>query len=172
MTTITEPPQARQFAEQGYALFPGALAGDALALLTDQRRVTEVRISGQPHLVAIEDVGRLRDALGVPVPPGTPEVFADPVDDPLGDLVARYARTADPATCEVAVVVLDDWQDQGLGTLLLRRLIDAARRHGLKRMLSLDFAANREMDLLARALGFRPLPDPGDRTQVLHVLDL
>ena len=86
--------------------------------------------------------------------------------------VARYARTADPATCEVAVVVLDDWQDQGLGTLLLRRLIDAARRHGLKRMLSLDFAANREMDLLARALGFRPLPDPGDRTQVLHVLDL
>jgi hypothetical protein len=26
-------PQARQFAEQGYALFPGALAGDALALL-------------------------------------------------------------------------------------------------------------------------------------------
>ena len=46
----------------------------------------------------IEDVARLRDGLGVPVPPGTPEVFTEPVEDPLADLVARFARTHGPFT--------------------------------------------------------------------------
>jgi len=86
--------------------------------------------------------------------------------------VARYVRTAEPDTCEVAVVVLDDWQDQGLGTALMRRLVDAARSRGLKRMVSLDFAENHEMTQLARFLGFRTTPDPGDRSQLLHVLEL
>ncbi len=45
---------------------------------------------------AIEDAGRLRDALGIPLPVGVPEAFTEPVADPLGDLVARYARTHGP----------------------------------------------------------------------------
>ncbi len=69
-----------------------------LAALADARRVVEVRIAGEERWTAIEDVGRLRDGLGVPVPPGTPDVFADPVDDPLADLVSRYARTHGPFT--------------------------------------------------------------------------
>ena len=36
---------------------------------------------------AVEDAARLRDALGVPVPPGVPDAFTEPVADPLGDLV-------------------------------------------------------------------------------------
>ena len=35
-----------------------------------------------------------------PVPPGTPDAFTDPVDDPLADLVARYARTHGPFTTD------------------------------------------------------------------------
>ncbi len=66
--------------------------------LTDARRVVQVRIGGEARWAVVEDVGRLRDALGVPVPPGTPEVFTESVEDPLGDLVARFARTHGPFT--------------------------------------------------------------------------
>src|SRR5262249_15840120 len=45
---------------------------------------------------AIEDAGRLRDALGAALPVGIPEAFTEPLADPLGDLVARYARTHGP----------------------------------------------------------------------------
>ena len=74
-----------------------------LAELAAARRVIEVRVAGQPMWAAIEDAGRLRDALGVPLPLGVPEAFTEPVSDPLGDLVARYARTHGPfATAAVA----------------------------------------------------------------------
>ncbi len=46
----------------------------------------------------MEDAGRLRDALGVALPVGIPEVFTEPVPDPLGDLVRRHARTHGPFT--------------------------------------------------------------------------
>ncbi|MFG2196975.1 ATP-dependent helicase [Streptomyces sp. NPDC048639] len=68
------------------------------------RRAIQVRIAGADHWAAVEDAGRLRDALGTALPVGVPEAFTEPVKDPLGDLLARYARThgpftsADPAT--------------------------------------------------------------------------
>ena len=76
---------------------------EALALLAQARRVVEVRVAGEARWAVVEDVGRLRDGLGVPVPPGTPDAFTEPADDPLGDLVGRYARTHGPFTAgEVA----------------------------------------------------------------------
>ncbi|MBB4776721.1 ATP-dependent helicase [Actinomadura livida] len=60
------------------------------------RRVIRVRIAGEERWAAVEDAGRLRDALGAPLPVGVPEAFLEPVDDPLGDLVSRYARTHGP----------------------------------------------------------------------------
>ena len=51
-----------------------------------------------PRVAAIEDAGRLRDALGVALPVGIPNAFLEPLADPLGDLVARYARTHGPFT--------------------------------------------------------------------------
>jgi ATP-dependent helicase Lhr and Lhr-like helicase len=67
-----------------------------LAGLSAARRIIEVRVAGQPMQAAIEDAGRLRDALGVALPLGIPEAFTEPLPDPLGDLVARYARTHGP----------------------------------------------------------------------------
>jgi len=64
--------------------------------LTENRRLVRVRVAGEERWAAVEDVGRLRDALGVPVPVGTPQVFTEPLADPLGDLVSRYARTHGP----------------------------------------------------------------------------
>ncbi|MFJ3757543.1 ATP-dependent helicase [Streptomyces sp. NPDC090080] len=66
--------------------------------LAAARRAIRVRISGADHWAAIEDAGRLRDALGTALPVGVPEAFTEPVKDPLGDLLARYARTHGPFT--------------------------------------------------------------------------
>ena len=38
----------------------------------------------------------MRDALGAALPVGVPEAFTEPVRDPLGDLVSRFARTHGP----------------------------------------------------------------------------
>jgi ATP-dependent helicase Lhr and Lhr-like helicase len=73
-------------------------AAAALSALVTARRVAEVRFAGSTWFAVVEDLSRLRDALGVPIPPGLPEVFGEPVRDPLGDLVSRYARTHGPFT--------------------------------------------------------------------------
>jgi ATP-dependent Lhr-like helicase len=67
-----------------------------LAELEAARRAIRVRIAGAERWLAIEDAGRVRDALGVALPVGVPETFTEPVADPLGDLVLRYARTHGP----------------------------------------------------------------------------
>ncbi|MFB6819115.1 DEAD/DEAH box helicase [Streptomyces sp. NPDC056347] len=66
--------------------------------LATARRAIRVRIGGADHWAAIEDAGRLRDALGTALPVGVPEAFTEPVKDPLGDLLSRYARTHGPFT--------------------------------------------------------------------------
>ncbi|MFF4509029.1 ATP-dependent helicase [Streptomyces sp. NPDC001401] len=70
--------------------------------LAGARRAIKVRIAGADHWAAIEDAGRLRDALGTALPVGVPEAFTEPVKDPLGDLLARYARTHGPFTSATA----------------------------------------------------------------------
>ncbi|HEV2719155.1 MAG TPA: DEAD/DEAH box helicase, partial [Thermoanaerobaculia bacterium] len=65
-----------------------------LPVLIDSRRVIPIG----DRYIAVEDASRYRDALGVPIPPGVPERYLQPVPDPLGDLVLRYARTHGPFT--------------------------------------------------------------------------
>jgi ATP-dependent Lhr-like helicase len=67
-----------------------------LEALRAARQVIAVRVADEDRWAAIEDAARLRDALGTAVPPGVPHAFLDPVPDPLGDLLARYARTHGP----------------------------------------------------------------------------
>ncbi|MEU7135813.1 ATP-dependent helicase [Streptomyces sp. NPDC046261] len=78
--------------------------------LSEARRAIRVRIAGQDHWAAVEDAGRLRDALGTALPVGVPEAFTEPVKDPLGDLLARFARTHGPFTSAQAAARF------GLGT--------------------------------------------------------
>src|SRR5690606_9984359 len=74
---------------------PSAAEGYVAELL-DARRACQVRIRGEVHVAAAEDIARLRDALGIQPPQGVPDAFLEPVADPLGDVVARYARTHGP----------------------------------------------------------------------------
>ncbi|WP_069817547.1 ATP-dependent helicase [Streptomyces sp. TP-A0874] len=93
--------------------------------LAEARRAIRVRIAGAEHWAAVEDAGRLRDALGTALPVGVPEAFTEPVKDPLGDLLARYARTHGPFTSAVAA------ERFGLGVAVtegaLQRLASAGR---------------------------------------------
>ncbi|TXS06653.1 DEAD/DEAH box helicase [Streptomyces sp. col6] len=93
--------------------------------LESARRAIRVRIAGAAHWAAIEDAGRLRDALGTALPVGVPEAFTEPVKDPLGDLLARYARTHGPFTSTTAAARF------GLGTAVtdgaLQRLAASGR---------------------------------------------
>jgi RimJ/RimL family protein N-acetyltransferase len=71
--------------------------------------------------------------------------------------VARCVRLPDrPDTAEMAVVVGDPWQGQGLGRELARRLADAALAVGIRRfaatMLGDNEAARRLMHTFARRL--------------------
>jgi ATP-dependent Lhr-like helicase len=66
--------------------------------LVRARRVMEVSIAGERRLIAVEDAGRYRDALGVPLAPGLPAAFLDAVPEAGLDLVRRYGRTHGPFT--------------------------------------------------------------------------
>lgn len=82
-------------------------AGDAevdgwLDELTATKRVLPVAFAGASWWAAIEDIGRLRDGVGVAVPVGVPAGFTTPVDDPLAELLGRYARTRGPFTTAAA----------------------------------------------------------------------
>ena len=64
-------------------------------LLRD-RRAVRVMVAGEERFVAVEDAGKLRDALGVALPLGLPQALLGPVQRALRELVARYARTHGP----------------------------------------------------------------------------
>ncbi len=69
-----------------------------IAALERERRALRVRIAGAERWIAAEDAARYRDALGVAMPIGVPQALLEPVADPMGDLVGRFARTHGPFT--------------------------------------------------------------------------
>ncbi|CAN5183955.1 ATP-dependent helicase [soil metagenome] len=98
------------------------LLDDALAALA---KATRIWRAGSERWAIIEDAARLRDALGTPLPIGIPAAFVEPVEDPLGDLISRFARTHAPFT--IATVA----ERFGLGVAVvqetLRRLASQRR---------------------------------------------
>src|SRR4029079_12085611 len=101
------------------------------------------------RFLPIEDAGRVRDALGAALPVGVPETFTEPVNDPLGDLLLRYARTHGPfpaaavaARCGLGVAVVTGVLDRlvGVGRLVRGELrpagegVDYCDAEGLRRL--------------------------------------
>src|SRR5947207_9153999 len=66
--------------------------------LLRERRALLARFAGEQRLIAAEDAGRYRDALGVMPPGGLPEVFLEGGDESLEQLVLRFARGRGPFT--------------------------------------------------------------------------
>ncbi|MFD8496824.1 ATP-dependent helicase [Amycolatopsis sp. NPDC059657] len=88
------------------------------------RRAIRVRIAGEERFLAIEDAGRVRDALGAALPVGVPEAFTEPVADPVGDLLSRYARGRGPFPAARAAARF------GLGAAVVHGVLDRLTGEG------------------------------------------
>lgn len=99
-------------------------AAALLEALVTARRAIPVTIAGVSRFAAVEDAGRLRDAIGVALPVGIPTAFLEPLADPLGDLVARYARTHAPFTADAAA------QRLGVGVAVARLTLQRLESQG------------------------------------------
>jgi acetyltransferase len=70
--------------------------------------------------------------------------------------VARFVRWADdPKAAEAAIVICDELQGKGLGSLLARRLSDAARDRGIERLTASIASENRPALALMRKIDER-----------------
>ena len=83
-----------------------------------------------------------------------------PTDAVIG--LAHYLRNPDGRGAEYALVIGDDWQRQGLGGKLMRKLIDAATEQGLEYIDGLVLSENKPMLTLMTSLGFTNDPDTED----------
>ncbi|WP_309102859.1 ATP-dependent helicase [Microbacterium sp.] len=101
-----------------------SVATGHLDALVAARRAVPVTIAGVARVAAIEDAGRLRDALGVALPTGIPVAFLEPVADPLGDLVARHARTHGPFTTDAVATRF------GIGAAVARHTLQRLEHAG------------------------------------------
>lgn len=86
--------------------------------------------------------------------------------------VARYVTNPDGRSCEFAIVVADDWHNQGIATELLRRLIDVARERRLEEMVGIALRENKGMLALAKELGFDQRRSPEDPGMITMTLEL
>ena len=76
--------------------------------------------------------------------------------------MARYTINPDNKSCEFAIVVSDKMQGQGLGTRLMKALMEAARDHGMTKIEGTVLHDNKGMLHLMRELGFTETRDPDD----------
>ncbi len=116
--------------------------------LTGARRAFWVRVAGRDVLAGAEDIARLRDALGVVAPPEVPFVYLEPVADPVGDLLSRFARTHGPFTSADVATTL------GLGVRMVDDLLQRRKTTGQVRWGRFAAAAEHgqwvDADVLAR----------------------
>ncbi len=73
-----------------------ATAGPWLDELGSARRAVRTRIAGDERWIAVEDVARYRDGVGIAPPVGVPAAFLGPAAGALDGLLSRYARTHGP----------------------------------------------------------------------------
>jgi RimJ/RimL family protein N-acetyltransferase len=86
-----------------------------------------------------------------------------------GEIIAvgRYDRLEDPRSAEVAFVVADEFQHHGLGTMLLERLTERARRIGIGEFKASVLAENSAMLAVFHGAGF-----PVTQSRTLDVVEL
>ena len=79
---------------------------------------------------------------------------------------ARYVANPDGRSCELGIVVSDDWHHTGIAQHLMDALIDAARARGFEKMEGLVLAENTGMLAFVGALGFEARRAPEDPATV------
>ena len=89
-------------------------------------------------------------------------VALEPVSGALAGVV-RYSSDPDHTSAEYSALVRSDLQGHGLGTAMLRLLIDYAKSDGLTELVGFVLRENIDMLTVAEALGFQTLEsrEPG-----------
>jgi acetyltransferase len=77
-----------------------------------------------------------------------------------GEIVgeARYVANPDGRSCELGIVVADDWHHTGIAQRLMGALIDAARARGFRTLEGLVLSENTDMLDFVKSLGFEVEP--------------
>ena len=78
--------------------------------------------------------------------------------------VGRMSKQHSAGTAEFSVLVSDEWQRQGLGCELLRRLIEIGRDEKLKSLSGVILADNHAMQHICRKVGFKVVHDPDNNS--------
>lgn len=86
--------------------------------------------------------------------------------------VVRYLLNPDRRSSEFAIAIADDFQRQGLGSLLMKAIIEQARDRGLERIEGFVLATNAPMLQLMQALDFAIQSDRDDPSMKRVWLDL
>jgi acetyltransferase len=107
---------------------------------------TQLDYSREMAMIAVLDEGKKRKQIGV----------------------ARYIINPDGESCEFALTVSDEYHNQGIGSLLMDAMMDAARIHGVKVIEGEVLANNNRMLSLMKELGFSTSKSPDDPS-VQHV---
>lgn len=139
-----------------------------LEALSDE--TLRLRLQYSATSVSREDAARLLDldyhdrlAIGA-------FVSGESGDELIG--VSRYARVADSAQAEFAIVVTDAWQGRGLGTELMRSLGLGARKNGLESLVGDSLAENQRILHWARRFGFEAHTEPDTGGMLRVTIDL
>ena len=86
--------------------------------------------------------------------------------------VVRAINDPDNETAEFGILVRSDLKGQGLGGLLMKKLIAYLRRHGTRRLVAQALSENDSMLGLAKHLGFEldaDQPEPGTRSMSMRL---
>ncbi|HEX5959891.1 MAG TPA: GNAT family N-acetyltransferase [Rhodanobacteraceae bacterium] len=98
-------------------------------------------------------------------------VTNDGRDQQIG--AAHFRVNAKGDACDCSLAVIEIWQNRGVGSLLMRQLIEAARKRGIRRMRAFAPAhLSDSPDHLAERLGFKRRLDSRDPASVTYELRL
>lgn len=96
----------------------------------------------------------------------------DSLPEPAGIGLARYMRIPDtPENAEIALTVIDRYQNRGMGRIFLRCLADYARNQGTACLIGYVLPENKPMLHLFRSLGARAPLDEGGLLRVDWVME-
>jgi acetyltransferase len=115
-----------------------------LAQRTAHERLTRICFVDYDREMAM--VAERKDGVG-----GVPEILA----------VSRLHHLHGTENFEATVVVIDEAQHLGLGSELMRRSVEIARKEGAKRVVATVLKENEEMQAIFRGLGFHLEPVEG-----------
>lgn len=76
--------------------------------------------------------------------------------------VARLSKSHGMNEAEFALIVSDRYHHQGLGTELLRRILEIGKEQNLEAIVGYILNSNEPMQSICRKLGFKLQPDPGE----------